>query len=119
MKNMVEKTVYQLENWQQSKWRRDTRFYTLTLCQNIFGEWIITKTWGSAIKRGFGKSQDLNCPDYQAALDNYHKLQQRREKRGYKRVDTKSKCFSIPTQTTPTQPQHREIKRSPGQLSLF
>jgi len=84
---MTVKIAYQLDKWLQSKWQRDTRFYTLTLCQNLFGEWTIAKTWGSAIYRGFGKSKDLDCPDYQAALITYYKLQERREKRGYKRVD--------------------------------
>lgn len=87
---MTVKIAYQLDKWLQSKWQRDTRFYTLTLCQNLFGEWIITKTWGSAISRGFGKSKDLNYQDYQAALKTYYELQELREKRGYKRVDSHS-----------------------------
>jgi hypothetical protein len=78
--------AYQLDKWVQSNWQRETRLYTLTLCQDLSGAWIITKTWGSAIKRGFGKSQDLICSDYQSGLETYYKLQQRREKRGYKRV---------------------------------
>lgn len=80
------KIVYEHNNWLQSKWRRETRFYTLSLCQNLWGAWVITKTWGSAITRGFGKSQDLFCPDYQSGLEIYQKLQQRRERRGYQRV---------------------------------
>jgi hypothetical protein len=77
---------YELDKWIQSKWRKDTRFYTLSLCQNVFGVWGITKTWGSAITRGFGKSQDLIGSDYQSGLEIYYKLQQRRKKRGYQRV---------------------------------
>jgi hypothetical protein len=77
---------YELDKWIESKWQRDTRFYSLTLCQNLFGAWIVTKTWGSRIKRGFGKSQDLICSDYQSGLETYQKLQQKREKRGYKKV---------------------------------
>ncbi|OKH24486.1 hypothetical protein NIES593_07360 [Hydrococcus rivularis NIES-593] len=73
--------------WLQSNWRRDTRLYSLTLCQNLFGAWVVTKTWGSAINRGFGKSKDLICPDYQSGLEIYQKLQQRRERRGYQRVE--------------------------------
>jgi hypothetical protein len=52
---------------------------------------MITKTWGSAVHRGFGKSKDLDCPNYQAALITYYKLQERREKRGYKIVDSDSR----------------------------
>ena len=92
--NVVEMPVeiaYELDKWLQSKWRRDKRFYTLTLCQNLFGKWIITKTWGSAVYRGFGKSKDLDCLDYQTGLGTYYKLQKRREKRGYRRVDSESR----------------------------
>ncbi|WP_206814864.1 hypothetical protein [Chroococcus sp. FPU101] len=78
---------YEYDKWLHSKWQRNTRFYTLTLCQNIYGEWMITKTWGSAMTRGFGKSKDENCQDYQSGLQTYHKLQQRREKRGYQQVN--------------------------------
>ena len=77
---------YELDKWVQSKWQRNTRFYTLTLCQNLYGEWIITKTWGSAVTRVFGKSKNLDCPNYQSGLEAYYKLEKRREKRGYKRV---------------------------------
>lgn len=80
-------TSYDLNNWIQSKWQRNTRFYTLTLCQNLFGNWIVQKTWGSAITKGFGKSKDLDCQDYQTGLETFNKLQQKREKRGYKRVN--------------------------------
>lgn len=78
--------TYELDKWVYSQWQRDTRFYTLTLCQNLSGEWIVTKTWGSAIKRGFGQSQDLDCQDYQSGWEIYQKLQQRRQKRGYQRL---------------------------------
>ena len=38
--------MYQLEKWQYSRWQKDTRFYSLELCQDIFGNWIIKRTWG-------------------------------------------------------------------------
>ena len=48
--------MYQLEKWQFSSWQKDTRFYLLELCQDLFGNWIIKCTWGSAVKRDFGRS---------------------------------------------------------------
>ena len=86
-----ETITYEIDKWLQSKWQRDTRLYTLTLWQNIYGAWMITKTWGSAITRGFGQSKDLDCPDYPTGLATYQKLQQRRQKRGYQRIDSQSK----------------------------
>jgi hypothetical protein len=78
---------YEYSKWLQSQWRRDTRLYTLSLCQNLSGAWIITKTWGSALTRGFGKSLDVICSDYESGVEIYNKLQLRREKRGYQRVE--------------------------------
>ncbi len=78
---------YQFPLWLNSKWQRETRFYTLSLCQDVFGNWLVVKTWGSAIKRGFGQTQDLSCSDYESALSLYQRLYRRRQQRGYQRVD--------------------------------
>ena len=32
-----ETITYEIDKWLQSKWQRDTRLYTLTLWQNIYG----------------------------------------------------------------------------------
>lgn len=77
---------YDLNKWIKSKWRKNTRFYVLNLCQNIFGAWIITKTWGSAINKGFGQSQDIQCSDYQQGMKMYQKLEERRLHRGYEKL---------------------------------
>ena len=74
---------YQLSLWQCSVWQKDTRFYTLELTQDLFGNWIIKKTWGSAVKVDFGCSNSIICPDYQTGLLWYSKLLSRRQKRGY------------------------------------
>ena len=84
------KITYEHNKWLQSQWQRDTRSYNLTLCQDIYGSWIITMTWGSAVNRGFGKSKDMDCPNYQEGLKTYYKLVQKREKRGYRRVDSET-----------------------------
>ncbi len=56
----------------------------------MFCSWIIITTWGSAVNRGFGKSKDIDCQNYQEGLKTYYKLVQKREKRGYKRVDSET-----------------------------
>lgn len=75
--------MYQLELWQRSIWQKDTRFYTVELCQDLFGNWIVLKTWGSAVKLDFGRSNSLVCPDYQTGLIEYQKHLLKRNKRGY------------------------------------
>lgn len=74
---------YQLSLWQRSIWQKDTRFYTLELCQDLFGNWIVKKTWGSAVKIDFGRSNSIICPDYQTGLLWYSKQLSRRQQRGY------------------------------------
>jgi hypothetical protein len=75
--------MYQLEKWQHSAWRKETRFYSIELCQNLFGNWIVKRTWGSAVKRDFGRETYSICPDYQTGLQWYEQQQSRRQKRGY------------------------------------
>ncbi len=75
--------MYQVEKWQYSSWQKDTRFYLLELCQDLFGNWIIKRTWGSAVKQDFGRSNSTICPDYQTGLLWYEKQASRRQKRGY------------------------------------
>ena len=79
--------MYQLEKWQHSIWQKDTRFYRLELCQDIFGNWIIKCTWGSAVKLDFGRSKSIVCSDYQTGLLLYEKQLSRRRKRGYETVE--------------------------------
>ena len=79
---------YQLDKWQYSIWKKDTRFYLLELCQDLFGNWIIKRTWGSNVKRDYGRSNSTVCPDYQTGLLGYKKQLSRRKKRGYETVDT-------------------------------
>ena len=78
--------MYQLEKWQYSRWQKDTRFYSLELCQDLFGNWIIKRTWGSAVKQDFGRSNSTICPDYQTGLLWYEKQASRRRKRGYSAI---------------------------------
>ena len=76
--------IYQLELWQRSVWKKDTRFYYIELCQDLFGNWIIKRTWGSTVKMDFGRSSSTTYPDYQTGLLQYRRQAIRRKKRGYK-----------------------------------
>lgn len=78
--------MYQLEKFRRSIWQKDTRFYTLELTQDLFGNWIVKKTWGSAVKLDFGRSNSIVCPDYQTGLLWYEKQNERRQQRGYQRM---------------------------------
>ena len=51
--------------------------------QNLFGDWIVKKTWGSAVRLDYGRSNSVVCSDYQTGLKEYQKQQIRRRVRGY------------------------------------
>lgn len=74
---------YQLEQWQYSSWLKDTRYYSIRLCQDIFGHWILIRTWGRSKTRGAGQSLTTECHNYQKALALFQHQQARRLKRGY------------------------------------
>jgi hypothetical protein len=87
---------YEPEKWIQSKWRKGTRFYRLDLCQNLWGNWVVRRTWGSAVLKDFGKSLDTECLDRDIALEIYGKLERRREKRGYKKIGLSPERITLP-----------------------
>ena len=74
---------YQLEKYLYSSWQKDTRFYIIELCQDLWGNWLLKTTWGSAAKKDFGRSISTVCLDYEAGVKLYYKAQKRRLSRGY------------------------------------
>ncbi|MBE9169739.1 hypothetical protein IQ238_20160 [Pleurocapsales cyanobacterium LEGE 06147] len=74
---------YQLEKYLYSSWQKDTRFYIIELCQDLWGNWLLKKTWGSSAKRDFGRSISTICPDYETGVKLYSKAKKRRLLRGY------------------------------------
>ena len=74
---------YQLDKHLYSSWQKDTRFYIIELCQDLWGNWLLKKTWGSAAKRDLGRSISTVCPNYQTAVELYYKAEKRRLSRGY------------------------------------
>ncbi|MEN8443752.1 MAG: WGR domain-containing protein [Cyanobacteria bacterium J06555_13] len=73
---------YQVERWQRQDWRKETRFYSCALCQNLFGEWIVLRRWGrvSALK---GQSLEHHCASYEEGLEILSEVAKRRSQRGY------------------------------------
>ena len=74
---------YDLEHWQSSHWSKGTRYYCIELCQNLFGDWVIRRTWGRKNTVGSGKLLTITCYSREEALALYQKQQARRTKRGY------------------------------------
>lgn len=77
---------YQLEKYLSSSWQKETRFYIIELCQDLWGNWLLKKTWGSAAKIDLGRSVSTVCSDYEAGVELYYKAEKRRLLRGYELV---------------------------------
>ncbi len=74
---------YQIEQWQSCRWSKGTRYYSIELCQDIFGDWVIRRSWGRNNTVGAGKLLTITCYSREEALEVYEKQQARRTKRGY------------------------------------
>ncbi len=50
-----------LEHWQTQHWYKaeNRRYYRAELYQDLFGNWLLTRTWGSAYKLGRQASETL------------------------------------------------------------
>ena len=75
--------TYQLNKHLYSSWQKNTRFYSIELCQDLWGNWLLKKTWGSAAKRDFGRSISTICPDYETGVKLYYQAEKHRVSRGY------------------------------------
>lgn len=73
---------YQVERWQCQDWRKETRYYSCQLCQNLFGEWVVQRRWGrvSALK---GQSLEHPCCSYDEGMKVMSAIEKRRAQRGY------------------------------------
>jgi predicted DNA-binding WGR domain protein len=78
--------MYEQARWLYSAWSKDTRFYGLKLTQNIFGNWIVERNWGSQLHRGSGQSKYWECGSYEQALQLYRSQEHRRQRRGYSKL---------------------------------
>jgi predicted DNA-binding WGR domain protein len=78
--------MYEQERWLYSAWEKDTRFYRLELLQDIWGNWIVQRNWGSQMRRGWGQSKHWQCDNYIQALQLYQNQESRRQRRGYSKL---------------------------------
>ncbi len=75
---------YAVDSWVQRSWYNpdNDRCYQAELKQDLFGEWVLIRNWGSANRRG---SQQLEtvCNGYNEGLLLIDKIAKRRRQRGY------------------------------------
>ena len=79
--------TYELNKNLYSTWQKNTRFYIIELCQDLWGNWLLKTTWGSTAKISFGRSISTICPDYETGVRLYHQAKKHRVSRGYELAD--------------------------------
>jgi len=65
-----------------NRWQKGNRYYVAELRQDLFGAWLVRRTWGS-IHSHRGHSITLSADDYEHALKLLHAVEKRRKTRGY------------------------------------
>ncbi|MBL8252370.1 MAG: WGR domain-containing protein [Candidatus Competibacter sp.] len=78
-----------LESSIRLRWEKSSRYYEVRLGQDLWGQWIITRTWGR-IGTALGRQSDLLCLSYQNGLQQVEAAKQRRRQRGYALVREES-----------------------------
>ncbi len=77
---------YQLDKCIRLSWYKPTdkgiRYYTAQLHQDLWGNWIVTRTWG---RKGthLGRSMNVLCESYEDGLEQLETVKSRRKQHGY------------------------------------
>ncbi len=74
------------ERWITTRWQKGNRYYVAELMQDLFGAWILKRTWGS-IQTHRGHSKTLCADDYEHARKLLREVEKRRKTRGYTQTD--------------------------------
>ena len=76
---------YCLDKWVTQVWETDRRYYIGEVKQDIFGQWILMKRWGSQFNRR-GNSKTIHAGDYDNAVHLLKDVAKRRTARHYRSV---------------------------------
>jgi len=68
-------------------WRHEQkrRYYRAWLAQDLLGDWVLVRTWGSLDSHLGGSAQEL-VPDCAAGQEALRRLDRRRRQRGYRQL---------------------------------
>lgn len=76
---------YDTNNWRMERWETDRRFYVAEVRQDLFGNWILIRSWGS-LRTQRGNSMTVMAQDYCQARQLLEEVAKRRKARGYHHV---------------------------------
>ena len=79
-------TAFSVESWHSKRWERGTRYYTVLLHQDLWGQWIVTRVNGS---RGSHLGRIVHTPqlNFAAACESITAIDRRRLARRYRSVE--------------------------------
>ncbi|VEP17779.1 WGR domain [Hyella patelloides LEGE 07179] len=78
-------TTYNLHLWKSASWKKETRYYNCQLQQNLFGDWIIVRSWGAQSSKR-GRTMEQVCDSYTSACSAFQGVAKRRIAREYQLV---------------------------------
>ena len=68
-----------------SLWQTTTRYYRISLIQDLFGVWVVIRQWGGVERRQY-QEKTSSYTNYGDALVTYNNTKRRRLARGYEQV---------------------------------
>jgi len=69
--------------WQRAYWITDRRYYVAEVKQDLFGAWVLERTWGSRFSQR-GNCSTILAENYEDALARLAEVEKRRKARGYR-----------------------------------
>ena len=86
------RSPYTTSSWLRCRWERESRYYEITLEQDLWGQWIITRCWGSKLTR----QSQTRVEYFSSAIESmfrYHDLRAVRLQRYY--TEQKNKKYPV------------------------
>lgn len=74
-----------LSQWKSREWETENRLYHAEITQDLFGDWIVMRSWRGKEKKGGGQKTNW-CETYDQAHSLFDQIEKRRLKRGYHEV---------------------------------
>jgi predicted DNA-binding WGR domain protein len=75
-----------LDSWHREYWATASRYYVAEILQDLWGEWIVKRSWGGLGNRR-GNSKTVMASSYEEALSLLDTISKHRTARGYHKIN--------------------------------
>lgn len=72
----------EVDRWITKRWQTHRRYYVVEVTQNLWGNWLVRRSWGG-LGNHRGNSMTTLAADYEQALQLLEEVTKRRQQRGY------------------------------------